>query len=125
MLAEVDHGPNQLRFPLSEDGALAVQLGRSPRVEPLSLTPSAHWDRLVSSRRVDDLPLDHAIALTWDKWDAPLLGLAGAYACLAQEADEYLRTVLDNLAQLAPGLPDLPILEAALDRAPRRSPRRR
>ncbi|PWW25197.1 hypothetical protein JD79_04395 [Geodermatophilus normandii] len=105
----------QFSFPINEHGALAVHLGRSPRVEPLSRTPSAHWDRLISAGRLEELGEEEATRLTDDKWSAPLLGLAGAYACYAQRRDDYLRTVLGNLGGLDGGLPDLPLLEAAVD----------
>jgi hypothetical protein len=111
-----------LSFPLNEHGALAVQLGRTPRVEPLSLTPSPHWDRLVSSGRLEELSGHAAVELTYDKWSSPLLGLAGAYACYAQGLDDFLTEVLTNLTHLDRALPDLPLLEAALDR--RRGSRR-
>jgi hypothetical protein len=113
---QVSYGVAQWLFPLSETGPLAVQTGRNPRAEPLSAIPSPHWDRLVSSGRLDDIAPREAVGLTNDKWAEPLLGLAGAYACFAQQSDEYLRIVLENLRRLEPDLPDLPILEAALDR---------
>jgi hypothetical protein len=112
---EVSHGAEQWLFPLSETGPLAVQTGRNPRAEPLSAIPSPHWDRLVSSGRLDDIAPEEAVSLTNDKWVEPLLGLAGAYACFARQSDEYLRIVLGNLRGLEPDLPDLPILQAALD----------
>jgi hypothetical protein len=113
---EVSRGAAQWRFPLSETGPLAVHTGPHPRAEPLSITPSPHWDRLVSSGRLDDIAPEEAVDLTNEKWVEPLLGLAGAYACFAQRSDEYLRIVLQNLRRLEPDLPDLPILQAALDR---------
>lgn len=113
----VSYRKRRLMFPLNEYGPVAVQLGRRPRVEPLSLTPSPHWDRLVSSGQLENVLSERdAIRLTNDKWSAPLLGLAGAYACYAQRSDEYLRIVLRNLRSLDAALPDLPILEAAIDR---------
>lgn len=113
---EVPRGTAQWLFPLSETGPLAVQTGRSPRAEPLSTIPSPYWDRLVSSGRLDEIAPEEAVELTREKWVGPLLGLAGAYACFAQRSDEYLRIVLENLRGLEPDLPDLPILQAALDR---------
>lgn len=108
------HG--RLVFPLNEDGPVAVQIGSSPRAEPLSVSPSPHWDRLVSSGRLDDITPDEAVGLTREKWREPLLGLAGGYACFAQRSDDYVRIVLRNLRRLDPELPDLTLLTAALDR---------
>jgi hypothetical protein len=110
-------------MPLSEHGPVGVDLGDVKRAEPLATNPSADWDRLVASGRLD--AVDHAAAkrLTKVKWTDPLLGLAGAYACYAQGADEYLSIVLDNLRLLDNHLPDVPLLNAALhERAHTRRP---
>jgi hypothetical protein len=105
-----------LALPLSADGAVALELADEPRAEPLSWTSEPNWDRLVSSGRLEDLSEEQAAILTYAKWESPLLGLAGAYACYARGRDDLLPIVLTNLAGLDAELPDLPILEAALDR---------
>jgi hypothetical protein len=115
-IATVPYRAGELHFPLSEHGALGLLLGAVPRAEPLSLTPSRHWDRLVSSGRLEELSRNEAEMLTYDKWSAPLLGLAGAYACYAQGRDDYLQIVLGNLEGLDADLPDLPVLRGAVDR---------
>jgi hypothetical protein len=106
-----------LGFPLSAEGAVAIAFDAQPRVEPLSWIEEENWDRLVSSGRLEDLDAEQASMLTYAKWKSPLLGLAGGYACYANRRDELLPVVLGNLARLEPELPDLAILEAALDRA--------
>jgi len=105
-----------LGFPLNANGAVAIDLAAEPRAEPLSWTSEPNWDRLVSSGRLEDLSEEQASMLTYAKWESPLLGLAGAYACYAQRRDDLLPVVLGNLARLDDQIPDLPILEAALDR---------
>lgn len=112
----VPHQGDELRFPLNEHGALGVALDGSPRAEPLSLTQSHHWDRLISSGRLDDLGPDEAESLTHDKWSAPLLGLAGAYSCFAQGSDTNLSHVLGNLEQLDDQIPDLAVIRGVMDR---------
>jgi hypothetical protein len=105
-----------LRFPLSETGAVAARLGNTPRAEPLSLTRSPEWDRLVVAGRIEEQSTDDAKRLATLKWSDVLLGLAGAYACYANRQDDLLVETLGNLRSLDPDLPDLPILEAALAR---------
>jgi hypothetical protein len=105
-----------LVFPLNADGAVVLDLAGEPRAEPLSWTREPNWDKLVSSGRLDALSDVEAKQLTNAKWESALLGVAGAYACYARERD-VLPVVLSNLRQLDHELPDLPILDAALDRS--------
>ena len=56
-----------------------------------------------------------AESLASRKWDDLLLGLAGAYSCYANGQDSFLEGTLDNLRALEPDLPDVAVLEAALD----------
>lgn len=125
-LAEVSSSRGRLRFPLSEAGPVAIQLGRAPRAEPLSLLASPAWDALVSSGRLEESAAEEAVALT-DQMQAdqmqadqkradPVLGLAGAYGCLARRLHDHLEVVLGNLEKLHPDLPDLAVLQGALDR---------
>jgi hypothetical protein len=104
-----------LRFPLNETGGLAVRLGSVPRAEPQSLSTSPIWDRLVTAGHLDDLEPGEAEQLAKGKWDELLFGLAGAYACYATNKDDFLHDTLRNLRRLDPDLPDLPLLEAALE----------
>ena len=104
-----------LRLPLSETGSVALHLGRSPRAEPLSTTRGEDWDRLVAAGRLDQLSEKEAHYLAIGKWSDLLFGLAGAYACFAKHENEFLEETLTNLHHLDPELPDLPLLEAALD----------
>jgi hypothetical protein len=106
---------NGLRFPLSEVGAVAVYLGRTERAEPLSRTPSKLWDRLVAFGDLDEVDESGAENLASRKWNDLLLGLAGAYACYANGQEDYLAGTLKNLRGLDSDLPDVAILEAALD----------
>lgn len=84
--------------------------------EPLSSVDAPHWDRLISLGLLQEITPAEAVKITNEKWVDPLLGLAGAYACLAQQMDDYVNTVLKNLDQIDPALPDVAILFAALDR---------
>jgi hypothetical protein len=104
-----------LRFPLNEVGAIALNLGRAVRAEPLSRTRSKQWDRVVSFGELARLTDSEAESLASRKWDDLLLGLAGAYSCYANGQDAFLAGTLDNLRELEPDLPDVAILEAALD----------
>lgn len=105
-----------LIFPLNQNGVVAVQSGTHPRAEPLSNVDAPHWDRLISLGLLQEITPAEAVKITNEKWVDPLLGLAGAYACLAQQMDDYVNTVLKNLDQIDPALPDVAILFAALDR---------
>lgn len=104
-----------LHFPLSEIGAVALNLGRAERAEPLSRTRSKQWDRLVAFGELAKVGESEAEELASRKWDDLLLGLAGAYACYANEQDRYLEGTLENLRALDSDLPDVALLEAALD----------
>jgi hypothetical protein len=105
-----------LRLPLSETGPIAIYLGRLPRAEPLSTVETRAWDRLVGAGRLDMLSSHEAQKLAIGKWRDVLFGLAGAYACYAKREDKFLEETLENLRHLDPELPDLPLLEAGLDR---------
>lgn len=107
--------PGRLHFPLSEYGAVAVLGGRQPRAEPLSKVTSSVWDALVASGDLAALSAEDAVELARAKWFSPVLGLAGAYACFAHSQDAAVREALTNLRRLDPDLPDLVILDAALD----------
>ncbi|WP_050055189.1 caspase family protein [Pseudarthrobacter siccitolerans] len=115
-LGSLPRRSGSLMFPLNRNGAVAVQAGKHPRAEPLSIVDSPHWDRLVSSGLLEDITPDEAVNLTNDKWFDPLLGLAGGYACFAQHMDNYARIVLENLLRIDETMPDVTILMAALDR---------
>jgi hypothetical protein len=113
-----------LRFPLSAIGAVGLALGKAPRAEPLSLTDSPIWDRLVSAGHLDGLTAPEARELARGKWKNLLMGLAGAYACYASSELDFLSETLGNLHRLDPGVPDLVLLEGAHDmRRERRSAR--
>jgi hypothetical protein len=107
---------DELGFPLNATGAVAIERRPAPRAEPISWTPEVNWDQLVSSGRLEDLTGEQADLLTYAKWNDPLLGLAGAYACYANRREDLLPVVLRNLGRLDHELPDMPILQAALDR---------
>jgi Caspase domain len=104
-----------LQFPLSEIGGVALNLGRAPRAEPLSRTRSKQWDGLVAFGELARLDESKAESLASRKWEDLLLGLAGAYACYANRQDSFLEGTLENLRGLDPDLPDVALLEAALD----------
>jgi hypothetical protein len=106
-----DHG--RVVLPLSPATPILVTLSDGMRAEPLSMQPSRTWDLLVSAGRLDAVGRAEMERLTHAKWSDPLLGLAGAYACLVQEDYRYLDVVLANLRRLEPDLPDIAILRAA------------
>lgn len=103
-------------MPLNPYGTLALHRTSRFRVEPLSRTGRPEWDLLVSTGRLGSLDQDMGVWLVREKWEDPLLGVAGAYACLSQQRYDLLREVLDNLRRLASDIPDLAVLEAALTR---------
>jgi hypothetical protein len=103
-------------------GLAYVGRRRHVRIEPLSRVPSAAWDLLLGRGLLDVLSEEEAALLTYNKYDDPLLGLAGAYAVYAlptaKNKDQFLTTVVANLRRLSeqPGgmkVPDIDLLSAA------------
>ncbi len=105
-----------LTLPLHPYAPVLVSLGANPRAEPFSDTDVAAWDLLVSSGRLEALTSRQVTELTWGKWADPLLGVAGAYALLPRDREDYLKKVLHNLEGLADGLPDVTVLIDELSR---------
>lgn len=100
---------------LSEIGPVGVRLSAPYTAEPLSVVPSPHWDTLVATGQLGSLTPDAMFELATAKWSDPLLGVAAAYSCFVQGDDDRLRPILDNLEAVAPGIPDVVLLRAALD----------
>ena len=134
-LVEIGTSRGRFRTVLNELGPLALEMGSTPRAEPLSVAASPEWDALLAAGRLEDAGRNESVALTFYKWGDPILGLAGAYGCLAHGEVEHLAVVLRNLENLLgdnhaspelpdQDLPDLAVLHGALDRHLGTSPRR-
>ena len=96
-------------------GPVAVRLAAPYRAEPLSTTPSPHWDTLIGAGRLEAVSVGQIVADTWETWTEPPFGVAVAYACLAQRNDDLLTQVLDSLDGPALEAPDMTFLRAARD----------
>ncbi|MDI6105449.1 caspase family protein [Actinoplanes sp. NEAU-A12] len=116
-LIGLSDGEQRLVVPLHPLMPVLLAWGDQPRAEPLSEVPSPTWDLLVSAGRLDDLAEESMRELTFLKWEDPVLGLAGAYACFAQERHDHLAAVLANLTGIDPDVPDLTILRSASRKA--------
>jgi hypothetical protein len=107
-------GKSRVRFPIRAGWPLAVERRAGGlRVEPLSALPSAEWDLLVASGRLDALTPEQSARLTDQKWFDEILGLAGAYAVYAARQWSYLEIVLGNLGRMAQAGLDVDLLAIA------------
>jgi Caspase domain len=79
---------------------IAVSLEKKGvRVEPLVTSNLPEWDLIASVARLDVLTENDIRDLLYEKWNDPLVGLAGAYALQATLGDPKFRNISQNFAR--------------------------